>query len=94
MGYYAVGQCDLAIEAFKDFIQKFPNSPDAADAQFFIGESYYQQRQDARGARGLRPPSINTYKASPGACPTRTSSKAMCYEQLEPARRGDSRATS
>ena len=42
MGYYAVGQWDLAVDAFKDFMQKFPSSPNAADAQFFIGEAYYQ----------------------------------------------------
>jgi tol-pal system protein YbgF len=42
MGYYAGGQWDLAVEAFRDFMQKFPNAPDAGDAQFFIGESYYQ----------------------------------------------------
>jgi len=42
MSYYAAGQWDLAVEAFRDFMQKFPNAPDTADAQFFIGESYYQ----------------------------------------------------
>lgn len=40
-GFYTVGQYDLAIESFKDFVKQFPNSPDAAKAQFYIGESYY-----------------------------------------------------
>ncbi len=80
MGYYAVGQWDLAIDAFKDFIQKFPNSPDAADAQFFVGESFYQsgKTKDALAAY-LQVPT--TYKDS-ARVPDAYLKQAMCYEQL------------
>ena len=80
MGYYAVGQWDLAVEAFKDFIQKFPNSPDAADAQFFIGESYYQsgKTREALAAYTAVPAS---YSQS-GRVPDAYFKQAMCYELL------------
>jgi tol-pal system protein YbgF len=80
MGYYAVGQWDLAVEAFKDFIQKFPNSPDAADAQFFTGESYYQSGK-TREALAAYTAVVNTYGQS-GRVPDAYFKQAMCYELL------------
>jgi tol-pal system protein YbgF len=80
MGYYAVGQWDLAVEAFKDFIQKFPNSPDAADAQFFTGESYYQSGK-TREALAAYTAVVGTYGQS-GRVPDAYFKQAMCYELL------------
>ena len=80
MGYYAVGQWDLAVEAFKDFIQKFPNSPDAADAQFFTGESYYQSGK-TREALAAYTAVVTSYGQS-GRVPDAYFKQAMCYEQL------------
>lgn len=80
MGYYAVGQWDLAVEAFKDFIQKFPNSPDAADAQFFTGESYYQSGK-TREALAAYTAVVTTYGQS-GRVPDAYFKQAMCYELL------------
>lgn len=80
MGYYAVGQWDLAVEAFKDFIQKFPNSPDAADAQFFTGESYYQSGK-TREALAAYTAVVSNYGQS-GRVPDAYFKQAMCYEQL------------
>jgi tol-pal system protein YbgF len=37
---YAAGQYDLAIEGFQAFIRTFPTSPQADDAQLYIGNSY------------------------------------------------------
>lgn len=37
---YAAGQYDLAIEGFQAFIRSFPTSPQADDAQLYIGNSY------------------------------------------------------
>ena len=34
------GRYDLAIEGFRELLQKFPTAPDAANAQFAIGEAY------------------------------------------------------
>jgi tol-pal system protein YbgF len=40
---YAGGQYTLAIEGFDAYIKNFPRSDLAGDAQYFIGESQYQQ---------------------------------------------------
>jgi tol-pal system protein YbgF len=40
---YAGGQYTLAIEGFDAYIKNFPKSDLAGDAQYFIGESQYQQ---------------------------------------------------
>jgi tol-pal system protein YbgF len=42
MGDYMSSHYDNAVDGFTEYINKFPTSPNAADAQFFIGESYYQ----------------------------------------------------
>jgi TolA-binding protein len=40
MNYYTVGnQWDYAVAAFEEYLAKFPNSPDAAKAQLYIGFS-------------------------------------------------------
>jgi tol-pal system protein YbgF len=80
MGYYAVGQWDLAVEAFKDFIQKFPNSPDAADAQFFIGESYYQSGKTREALAAYT--AVPTSYSQSGRVPDAYFKQAMCYELL------------
>jgi tol-pal system protein YbgF len=41
-GDYMSGRYDNAIEGFREVIEKFPNAPDAANAQFEIGDAYYQ----------------------------------------------------
>lgn len=49
---YTAGRYDLAIQGFQGFIQAFPRLPNAADAQFNIGMSYWNQAKwtDARDA--------------------------------------------
>ena len=49
---YTSGRWDLAIQGFEGFIQTFPRTAQAADAQYNIGMSYYQQSKwsDARDA--------------------------------------------
>ncbi len=39
---YAAGQWTLAIEGFQNYIRTFPKSDLADDAQFYVGETYYQ----------------------------------------------------
>lgn len=80
MSYYAVGQWDLAVDAFKDFIQKFPASPDAADAQFFIGESYYQAGK-TKDALAAYTAVVSNYKDSPRV-PDAYFKQGGCYQQL------------
>ncbi len=49
---YSAGRYDLAIQGFQGFIQAFPRLPNAADAQYNIGMSYFNQSKwaDARDA--------------------------------------------
>ena len=49
---YSAGRYDLAIQGFESFIQAFPRLTQAADAQYNIGMSYFNQNKwtDARDA--------------------------------------------
>jgi TolA-binding protein len=38
---YFAGRYDMAIKGFDEFLKRFPTSPDAASAQYSIGESYF-----------------------------------------------------
>jgi len=40
---YQKGQYESAIEGFREVIRTYPDAPDAAEAQFEIGQSLYQQ---------------------------------------------------
>jgi len=40
---YQAGRYDVAIEGFREVIRTYPDAPDAAEAQFEIGQSLYQQ---------------------------------------------------
>jgi TolA-binding protein len=40
MSDYGAGQYEMAIKGFDEVTRRFPTSPDAAKAQFYIGESY------------------------------------------------------
>jgi tol-pal system protein YbgF len=42
-GDYVGAQYNLAISGFENYIRTYPRSEQAADSQYFIGESYYQQ---------------------------------------------------
>jgi tol-pal system protein YbgF len=42
-GDYVGAQFNLAISGFENYIRSFPKSELAGEAQYFIGESYYQQ---------------------------------------------------
>ena len=42
---YTAGRYDLAIQGFQSYIQAFPRASNAADAQFNIGQSYYNQNK-------------------------------------------------
>lgn len=38
---YMAGQNDVAIQGFQEYLRRFPGSPDAAKAQFYLGEAYF-----------------------------------------------------
>jgi tol-pal system protein YbgF len=62
-GDYMSNRFDLAIEGFREVVQKYPDAPDAAQAQFQIGESYYAQGK-CREAIPEYQKLITTYKTS------------------------------
>ena len=40
---YTAGNYDLAVEGFASYVRSFPRSESADNAQYYIGESYYQR---------------------------------------------------
>ena len=50
----AAGQYDLAIEGFQAFIRTFPTSPNADDAQLYIGYSLYNAGKNAEALAALQ----------------------------------------
>ena len=57
---YSAGRYDLAIQGFQSFIQAFPRLTQAADAQYNIGMSYFNQNKWAE-ARDAFQKTINDY---------------------------------
>ena len=54
MADYFGNQFDLAIGGFEGYLRYYPTAPDAAKAQYYVGESHYQMKryQDAVTAYG------------------------------------------
>ncbi len=48
LSYLSGGQYDLANQAFQDFLKNYGDSELASNAQFYIGESYYVQKNYSR----------------------------------------------
>ena len=60
---YTAGQWDLAVEGFQSYIRTFPTSPQADDAQLYIGHSLYSagkypEAVDRAAARDLELPAV------------------------------------
>jgi tol-pal system protein YbgF len=64
MDDYTAGRFDLAIQGFQSFIQAFPRSPKAAEAQLNIGHSYYNQSKWREAADAFQKV-IGDYPQSP-----------------------------
>ena len=61
MADYFTSQYDLAISGFQAYLRAYPTAPNAAQAQYYIGESHYQRKefQEAITAYGRV---VETYK--------------------------------
>jgi tol-pal system protein YbgF len=44
-GYILTGDYDLAEQSFQNWLAAFPDDPQAADAEFWLGESHFQQHE-------------------------------------------------
>lgn len=63
LGDYMSGRYDNAVDGFRELIQKYPDSPLAANAQFQIAVSFYDQK-NCREANTEFQKLIATYKTS------------------------------
>jgi tol-pal system protein YbgF len=81
--YMSSNRLDLAIEGFREVIQKYPDSPEAANAQFQIGEALYQQGK-YREALPEYQKLIATYKNSQHLAEAYYA-QGVCYQSLNQA---------
>jgi tol-pal system protein YbgF len=85
---YTAGQWDLAVEGFQSYIRTFPTSPQADDAQLYIGHSLYSAGKYADAVTAFQRV-ISNYPQS-DSVPTAYYKLGLTYEamkQFEPARR-------
>ena len=85
---YTGGQSDLAVEGFQAYIRTFPTSPQADDAQLYIGYSLYSAGKYQEAATALQRV-ISNYPQS-DSVPPAYYKLGLAYEamkQFEPARR-------
>ena len=52
-GYILTGDYDLAEQSFQTWLANFPGDPQAVDAQFWLGESHFQQREFREAANAF-----------------------------------------
>ena len=85
---YTAGQFDLAVEGFQSYIRTFPTSPQADDAQLYIGHALYSAGKYPEAVTAFQRV-ISNYPQS-DSVPPRTTSSGLTYEamkQFEPRAR-------
>jgi len=80
-GTYTSGQFDLAVDGFQSYIRAFPTSPRAAEAQLYIGHSYYNAGKYAEAAAALQK-TISDYPQS-AVLPEAYYKLGLTYEALK-----------
>ena len=80
-GDYAVGQYDMAIQGFEEMLRRFPNSPDGGQAQFLIGDAYFNLGK-FKEAVAAYDRVIKNYKDSEHISDAYYK-QGVCYEQLK-----------
>lgn len=79
---YSAGRYDLAIQGFQSFIQAFPRLTQAADAQYNIGMSYFNQNKWA-DARDAFQKTINDYPQASDRVADAYYKLGQTFEQLK-----------
>ncbi len=71
----------MAIKGFEEFLKRFPNSPDASSAKYFIGESNFNlgKFKEAVAAYDLV---IKNYRSDTQRVSEAYFKQGVCYEQL------------
>jgi tol-pal system protein YbgF len=77
---YTAGNYDLAVEGFSGYVRSFPRSEFADNAQYYIGESYYQRGKLAEAVDAFGRV-ISTYPKSDVAGQAYYK-RGLCYERL------------
>ena len=80
---YTAGRWDLAITGFQQFVAMFPRAPQAPDAQYNIGQSYFNQSKWSE-ARDAYLKVVNDYAqiAQPSTLADATYKLGQTYEHL------------
>jgi tol-pal system protein YbgF len=78
---YTAGQFDLAVEGFQSFIRTFPTSPQADDAQLYIGHSLFSAGKYSEAVTALQKV-ISTYPQS-DSVPTAYYKLGSAYEAMK-----------
>lgn len=81
MGDYMSQRYESAIEGFREVIETYPDSPDAAEAQYWIGQSYNTGKSDCRSALPEYQKFVDTYKNSRSR-PEGIYMIGFCYQDL------------
>jgi tol-pal system protein YbgF len=84
---YMSNRLDNAVAGFTEFVEKFPDAPDAARAQFFIGQSYFQKGQ-FREAITAYEKVVTNYKDS-DQVPDAYYQEGLAYQNLGPGERAN-----
>lgn len=77
---YTAGNYDLAVEGFASYVRSFPKSESADNAQYYIGESFFQRGKLAEAVEAFGRV-ISTYPRSDVAGQARYK-RGVCYERL------------
>lgn len=81
---YAVGQWEMAIQGFEEYIRQFPQAPSAAQAQLLIGQCYFMMGKYTDAVAAYEDV-IQKYRSSDstGAVPSAYYKQGVAYEQIK-----------
>ncbi len=76
-----LGNYDLAVQGFKNYLIRFPDASNAADAHYYLGESYYSQQRYLEAVADYQTV-IKEYSRS-RLVPACYLKSGYCYQKLE-----------
>jgi tol-pal system protein YbgF len=78
---FTSGQYEAAVTSLQEFVRRYPASPYASNAQYWLGNAYYTQR-DCKNAIAAQQVVVNTYPTSAKA-PDAMLNMSTCYLELK-----------